>query len=125
MEDFVLQVRLRTMSSKTKKEGIAMKRVVYVAMVLVVVFPLWGGRLIQVPEEYQYIKDAVLVASDNDTISVQSGTVENPRYYYEQINFMGKDLLIAAREVGATDPRQIDNPDPKTKMIGVIDVILV
>ena len=62
---------------------------------------------------YSQISDAIQWARDGDTISVASGTVDSPAVYYEQIDFQGKSLLIAAREVGTEDGHALDHPDPR------------
>ena len=66
---------------------------------------------------YAHIMDAIYHANPGDTVSVASGTVDSPAVYYEQIDFLGKDIIVAAREVGTNDWRAIDNPDPKATVI--------
>ena len=74
-------------------------------------------------EPYLKIMQAIDLASDGDTISVKSGTESDPLVYEEQIDFMGKDILVAAREVGATSPYQIDSPNPLATVIKLPDTL--
>ena len=92
--------------------------------VAVIAAPLWSALFPVGPgEPYPYIHLAIDLASDGDTISVKSGTESDPLVYEEQIDFMGKDILVAAREVGATSPYQIDSPNPLATVIKLPDTL--
>ena len=49
---------------------------------------LYSDRIFNVPEEYEKIQDAIYFSSSQDTILVQPGT------YYEDIDFLGKDIVL-------------------------------
>ena len=98
----------------------------YMALVAIAVIaaPLWSDLFRVGPgEPYEHIMDAIRVSSDGDIISVKSGTESDPLVYEEQIDFMGKDILVAAREVGATSPYQIDHPNPLATVIKLPDTL--
>ena len=49
---------------------------------------LYSDRIFNVPGEYEKIQDAIYFSSSQDTILVQPGT------YYEDIDFLGKDIVL-------------------------------
>jgi len=95
-----------------------------IVAIAVIAAPLWSTIFPVGPNEpYIRIQRAIEQASDGDTISVKSGTESDPLVYEEQIDFMGKDILVAAREVGATSPYQIDSPNPLATVIKLPDTL--
>jgi len=59
--------------------------------------------LIHVPADYSTIQDGINEASYNDTVLVAEGT------YYENINFIGKPLIVASEFIMDGDTNHISN----------------
>jgi hypothetical protein len=59
--------------------------------------------LIHVPGEYSTIQEGINAASYNDTVLVAGGT------YYENINFIGKPILVASEFIMNGDTNHINN----------------
>ena len=61
-----------------------------------------GERIKHVPAEYPTIQDAIDAAWDEDTVLVAPGT------YYENINFLGKAIIVASHFIYDYNPATIE-----------------
>lgn len=52
--------------------------------------PQTGGQLIEVPLDFTTVQSAIVAAENGDSILVHPGT------YFEQINFLGKDIVVGS-----------------------------
>ncbi len=59
------------------------------------------AAIIHVPDEFNTIQSAINFSSDSDTILVEPGI------YHENINFSGKEILLASRFLFTDDPEYI------------------
>jgi len=61
------------------------------------------GKVLEVPGDFQSISEAIAAAAEHDTILVSQGT------YYENLNFSGKNIVLASHYVYSKDLRDIEN----------------
>ncbi len=59
--------------------------------------------ILRVPQNYMTIQQAVLAAKNSDTVLVAEGT------YYENVNFRGKNIVVASNYIFTRDPQTIKN----------------
>ncbi len=102
--------------------GKYIRSMVVALVALGLVSSLWGATR-AVPEDYSKIMDAIQDANNGDTVSVRPGTVEHPDTFVEQINFLGKDLLVTARNQGWQNYGDVDNPDPRATVIDISPIL--
>lgn len=103
-----------------------MAKVVRIIVVVgIIILPVTKalGAIIAVPEYYAKIGVAISHANNGDTISVRPGSVAHPDTFVEQINFMGKDLLVTARNQNWQSYGDIDNPDPRATVIDISPIL--
>jgi hypothetical protein len=76
------------------------KTIICLALVSFPVVPVLGD-VIEVPDDFDRIQDAIAAAEDNDIISVWGpapGQPDEPPYVYqENIDFMGKAITVVNR----------------------------
>jgi len=61
------------------------------------------GGIIAVPRDYVTIQAAINAAVNGDTVLVSPGT------YFENINFRGKNIVVASDYILTSDPSSIKN----------------
>ena len=61
-----------------------------------------SATIINIPEDYSTIQEGIVQAMIGDTILVNPGT------YFENINFIGKDILLTSHFLFGEDPSYID-----------------
>ncbi len=87
----------------------------YITIVIFVCSTLINSTTIRVPQDYPEIQQAINAASDGDTVLVSPGT------YTENINFLGKGIVLTSNFIFSNDLNDInstvidgsqpDNPD--------------
>lgn len=82
-----------------------MKAVITIAMLVILISSeaRAQGARIEVPGDQPTIQAGILAASDGDTVLVAPGT------YPENINFRGKNIVVASRYVLSGDPAHIES----------------
>jgi len=72
-------------------------------LILVIAFPflLFGQTTLLVPSQYSTIQSAINASSNDDTVLVSPGT------YYENINFNGKNIVLASHYLLTNDTSYI------------------
>jgi hypothetical protein len=84
-----------------------------------------AGRLYAYPEWFpglslQYVVSLDSIAS-GDTISVRPGTPDSARTYQDTLNFLGKNILVVAREHQYPDSfRAVGAPDPRATAVNAL-----
>ncbi|MBT3241970.1 MAG: T9SS type A sorting domain-containing protein [Bacteroidetes bacterium] len=79
-----------------------MKRII-LSSILVFTSIYCTAKVLEVPGDFQSISEAIAAASNLDTILVAQGT------YYENLNFSGKDIVMASHYIFTKDLRDIEN----------------
>ncbi len=72
-----------------------------ISFLLILIIACGASAVIYVPAEFQSIQSAINAAVEPDTIIVSPGT------YYENINLMGKNLVLASEFITASDTSYI------------------
>jgi|GEM_PF-3260805 hypothetical protein len=85
------------------------KRVIFFVGMFFTMYQLTLSTIIFVPTDYPTIQLAIVASHDNDTVIVMPGT------YYENINFLGKNITVSSRFIVSENskdiPRTIINGD--------------
>ncbi len=83
--------------------GISMKRVILFAFLVLIISSTANARLINVPADYDSIQLGVEAAINGDTVLVDEG------HYYDQINFLGKSILLTSNYIYNPDSSIVAN----------------
>jgi PKD repeat protein len=83
------------------EKGVIMRLIFLITFLLVM--NMCFAEYIYVPNDYASIQEAINVSVDNDTIIVSPGT------YYENIDYSGKNIMIASQFLLYEEPSYIDN----------------
>ncbi len=67
-----------------------MKQIFYLILICIFTSSLIFSQIINVPEKFVSIQSAITSSSNGDTVLVADGT------YYENINFLGKRIIVAS-----------------------------
>ena len=66
-----------------------MKKLTFISLILMTT-NLMFAQIINIPDDYPTIQQGIEAANAGDTVLVEPGT------YYENINFLGKDITVAS-----------------------------
>jgi hypothetical protein len=83
-------------------------KLIYLSLIYISIFlfpHISIARIINVPEEYNTIQEAINMSVDGDTVLVDDG------FYPEQVNFNGKNIVVASRYILDQDSTHIYNTE--------------